>query len=207
MKLPAVSIIAAMTLKGVIGNKGTMPWRRIKRDMERFKKLTRGSAVVMGPKTYESIGKPLEGRLNIVITTNRRYEAPPGVFIAHDPQQALQIAAIREYPEFFAIGGAMVYASFLSLPEAEHLFLTHVNTDMKGDTRFPHWSKAEWRKAWEEKEWTQGEDDDYPTRFAEYRRVPTTKPVDPRLSWPHPHEHEWGTKAEGGIIAERPKAA
>ncbi len=203
MKLPAVSLIAAMTLKGVIGNEGTMPWQRIKRDMDRFRKLTAKSAVVMGPKTYESIGKPLPGRLNIIITTNRKYEAPPGVLIAHDPRQALELAAIREYPEFFAIGGATVYTSFLSLPQTEHLFLTHINSDMEGDTRFPHWNKDEWRKAWEEEEWTQGKDDDYPTRFAEFRRVPTAQRVDSRLSWPHPREHEWEKKCEGGKIATR----
>lgn len=172
MKLPVVSLICAMTLKGVIGNNGTMPWQ-LRRDMKRFKKLTTGSAVVMGPKTYASIGKPLPGRLNIIITTSRKYEAPPGVLVAHDSRQALELAAIRQYAEFFAIGGATVYTSFMSLPQTEHLFITHINSDIEGDTHFPHWNKDEWRKVWEEKEWVQEEGDDYPTRFAEFRRLPT----------------------------------
>lgn len=172
MKLPAVSLICAMTLRGVIGNNGTMPWH-IKRDMKRFKRLTNKSAVVMGPKTYESIGKPLEGRLNIIITTNRKFEAPSDVLIAHDPRQAVELAAIRGYAEFFAIGGATVYTSFLSLPQAEHLFITHINSDIEGDTHFPHWNSSEWHKVWEEKDWVQQEGDDYPTRFAEFRRIPT----------------------------------
>lgn len=182
MKLPAVSLICAMTLKGVIGNKGTMPWQ-LRRDMARFKKLTMGSAVVMGPRTFESIGKPLPGRLNIILTTNRKIQAPPNVLIAHDPKQALELAAIREYAEFFAIGGATVYTSFLSLPQAEHLFITHVNTDIEGDTRFPHWNKSEWHKVWEEKKWVQSDGDTYPTRFAEYRRTLEAQPADAKKNW------------------------
>jgi dihydrofolate reductase len=195
MKLPAVSIIGAMTLKGVIGNKGAMPWR-IKRDMERFKTLTANSAVVMGPKTYESIGRPLPGRLNIIITTNRTYEAPPGVLVAHDPRQALELAAIRGYAEFFAIGGATVYTSFLSLPQTEHLFITYIRSNMRGDTHFPHWNKSEWRKVWREEKWVKGEGDDFPTQFAEFRRVPKAEAPDTQRSWHYPHDRELPGKVE-----------
>ena len=173
MDLPAVSMIAAMTHKRrVIGNKGAMPWTRLRRDMVRFVKLTRNSAVVMGPKTYTSIGKPLKGRLNIIITTNHDYEAPKGVLVAHDPQQALELAAINHKREFFVIGGAMVYTSFL--PLAETVYITYVRSDKRGDTHFPRWNKKEWYQAWSEEKFHRGvykgKRDSFSTKFAEYRR-------------------------------------
>lgn len=169
MKMPPVSMIVAMTHPGgVIGNKSVMPWgvRDLPRDMARFKKLTHNSAVVMGPKTYESIGKPLENRLNIILTRNRKYQRPRGMLVAHDPGQALQLAANENYVEFFVIGGAMVYASFL--PAAERLYITYVGSSLEGDTTFPYWDKSVWNEVWIESKWRKGVKDRFPTRFAEY---------------------------------------
>jgi dihydrofolate reductase len=171
MKKPLISMIVAMTHQGgVIGNKGVMPWgvKDLPRDMARFKKLTMGNPVAMGPRTYDSIGQPLGDRLNIIVTKNRGYRAPKGVLVAHDPNQAIQLAAIRNYVEFFVIGGAMLYASFL--PFAERLFVTYVQSDCEGDTTFPYWDKGLWNEVWIEKKWRKGVKDRFFTRFAEYER-------------------------------------
>ena len=160
-----------MTLTGVIGNKGAMPWR-LRRDMKRFRKLTTPSAVVMGPKTYQSIGKPLRDRLNIVLTTNRDYKAGADLLVAHDARQALELAAIRNFYDFYVLGGATVYTSFL--PLAEHLFITYVKGEVEGDTYFPHWDRSEWHPVWEETEWKQEAGDTFPTRFAEFGRIVRT---------------------------------
>jgi dihydrofolate reductase len=162
-------MIVAMTPQGVIGNRGVMPWR-LPRDMARFKKFTtRGNtAVVMGPKTLESIGRPLNHRLNIVLTSQQDYQKP-GVLVAHDARQCLELAAIHGQREFFVIGGAMVYATFF--PLAAHLFVTYVLSEASGDTHFPHWNKAEWNEVYVEKKWRQGAADTHATRFAEYGRL------------------------------------
>jgi len=171
MKLPPVSIIAAMTVRGgVIGRDGRMPWS-LKSDLKRFQKLTTPSAMVMGPKTYKSIGRALPGRLSIVITTARKVEAPPGVEIAHDVSQALHIARRHDYAECFAIGGAAVYMHFM--PIAEKLYLTEIDADIEGDTRFPHWDTKQWHRITQNLEWKHHEGDEYPTRFVEYHRLPT----------------------------------
>jgi len=195
MKLAPVSIIAAVTAKGgVIGNNGIMPWK-LKSDLVRFRKLTTPSAVVMGPKTYASIGKPLPNRLNIVLTTNREYIPAPGVRVAHDVRQARDMAATateehdKGYPEFFAIGGAAVYTSFM--PIAEVLFITEVDADIKGDTHFPHWDKSEWHQVTQDPLWKQEDGDEYPTRFIEYHRLPKSTPPG-RMSWRHPSEEQLG---------------
>lgn len=184
MKFPEVSMICAMTPRGVIGNNGAMPWH-IPRDLRYFKKRTRQSAVVMGPKTLASISKPLKDRLNIVLTSNRSFKAE-GTVVAHDTRQALELAAIDGYPEFFVIGGAMVYTSFL--PLAQQIFITYVWSEVEGDTHFPHWNEDEWRlsnqdfgdKKWK---WRICPGDDFPTRFAHYRRIPPPLPPDAQINW------------------------
>jgi dihydrofolate reductase len=179
MKLPEVSMICAMTPRGVIGNNGTMPWH-IPRDLKYFAKRTRDSAVVMGPKTLASIGKPLKGRLNIVLTSNRRFNAD-GVVVAHDERQALELAAIGNYPEFFVIGGAMVYQSFMRM--AQQIFITFVWSEMTGDTHFPHWDRSEWKRVWIEKRWRIRQGDEYPSKFAHFRRIPPPLSADRQFSW------------------------
>nr|AIA13862.1 Dihydrofolate reductase [uncultured bacterium] len=189
MKLPHISMSCAMTECGVIGNKGKMPWRRLGRDLRRFRELTENTAVVMGPKTYASLPekyRPLPRRLNIILTTNQNYKAPEGVLIAHDPRQVLELAAIEGYVELFVIGGAMIYTSFL--PIAEHLFITYVKSRAKGDTHFPHWEKSRWREVWVESAYRKDKGDSYPTRFAEYRRMQKPLPQCNQVSWRHPDD-------------------
>ena len=167
MKLAPVTIVAAMTLNRVIGNQGTMPWS-IPSDMKRFKKLTTPGAVVMGPKTYASIGRPLPNRFNIVLTTKHNWEAP-GIYVAHTPREAREIAAINNQPEFYAIGGMTIYETFI--PLAEQMFITHINTEMEGDTFFPHFNESEWNKTRWKNTWRHEEGDPLPTMLEHYRRV------------------------------------
>jgi dihydrofolate reductase len=131
-------IIAALADNGVIGKGGALPWR-LPEDLARFKALTLGHTLIMGRKTFESIGKPLPGRTTVVITRRRDFAAA-GVTVAHDPEEAVSLAA---GPDAFVAGGADVYALFL--PLAERLYLTRVHGDYDGDTYFPPYDERAWK--------------------------------------------------------------
>ncbi len=141
-----VSLIAALDLEGTIGRSGELPWR-LPDDLRRFKRLTTGKPVVMGRKTYESIGRPLPKRTNIVLTGQAGYEAP-GCVVVHGVEDALDearlAAAGAPEPEVMIFGGAIVYALFL--PRADRFYLTRVDARVDGDTHFPLWDPAEWRE-------------------------------------------------------------
>lgn len=155
MKL-SIAIIVAMTPDRVIGVDGKLPWK-MPADVRRFKDTTMGCPVIMGRHTWESIGKPLRGRMNIVLTTRDDYEVP-GAHVARSTKQALELARrgiierlaasfespSEEVPEpvVMVIGGEAVYRTFL--PVAERIYLTMVDTDLPGDTFFPHIDVAEW---------------------------------------------------------------
>jgi len=126
------SIIVAASEAGVIGNRGGMPWR-LPADLRRFKSLTMGHALIVGRKTYASIGKPLPGRKMIVVT--RGATLPDGVVRADSMEAALQAAERLEREEVFIAGGAEIYA--LALPTADRLYLTRVEGDIIGDTVVP----------------------------------------------------------------------
>ncbi|MDB5225601.1 MAG: dhfrIII [Candidatus Adlerbacteria bacterium] len=167
MKLPSIIIVAAMTPKRVIGNNGTMPWKVLS-DLKRFKKITTPGAVVMGPKTFSSIGRPLPGRFNIVITTNRKWEHP-GVFTAHSAREALELAAVHGQHELYAIGGTSVYETFI--PLAEQMFITLIQTDVEGDTHFPHYYDSDWYGTRHNPDWKLEPGDPVPTKLMHYRRI------------------------------------
>jgi dihydrofolate reductase len=135
-----VSCIAAVAENGVIGRDNELPWR-LSADLKRFKKLTMGHHLIMGRKTYESIGGPLPGRTSIVITRNRDYQAAPGVLLAHSFEEALRRAEGEE--EVFVIGGASVYRE--GVARADRLYLTRVHADVSGDTLFPAVDLAAWK--------------------------------------------------------------
>ena len=122
----------------VIGINNTLPWR-LPADLKHFRQLTTGHAVIMGRRNYESIGKPLPERTNIVVTQNPHYQAP-GCVVVHSIDDALQRAA--NDPEIFIIGGAKIYAQ--TLDRADRLYLTLVHATVPGDTYFPEFNRAEW---------------------------------------------------------------
>lgn len=130
-------IIAAVSDNNVIGNRNALPWR-IPEDLARFKALTLGNTLVMGRKTFESIGRPLPGRTTLVLTRRADFAAP-GVLVAHDRAEAVSLA---QGPRAFVAGGADVYGLFL--PLATKLLITRVHAAYDGDTYFPKFDAGEW---------------------------------------------------------------
>jgi dihydrofolate reductase len=141
----AIVLVAAVADNGVIGRGNAMPWR-LSSDLKRFKALTIGKPVLMGRKTYLSIGKPLPGRTNIVVSRNAGFAAP-GILVASDLAAALTAArgdALRRgADEIAVIGGTDIFVQ--CLPLADRLEITHVHSRPDGDTYFPPIDEARWR--------------------------------------------------------------
>lgn len=133
-----VSLIAALAENRVIGRNNTLPWR-LPADLKRFRKLTTGHPVILGRKNYESIGRPLPERTNIVVTRDRDYRAPGCVVV--DSLDAAYTAA-GNVDEIFIIGGAELYAQ--TLARADRLYLTLVHAAVPGDTYFPKFDLGDW---------------------------------------------------------------
>lgn len=159
-----VSIIVAIAQNGTIGDKNSLLWH-IKEDMRFFRTTTSGHAVIMGRKTFESLGsKPLPKRTNIVITrADRSFD---GALTAHSLDEAVAMAAGDE--EIFVIGGAQIYAE--ALKGADRLYITRVYRDYEGDTAFPDINLSEWRLVAEERH-ERGEEYEYPFSFQTYDRA------------------------------------
>jgi len=138
---PHIALVAAMGRNRVIGLGNRLPWH-LPADMRHFRTLTLGKAILMGRKTYESIGKPLAGRTNIVVTQDRRFH-PAGVQVAHSIDEAL--ALTQDEREVMVIGGASFYGQLL--PRARRLYLTQIDHAFEGDAFFPAWEPADWREA------------------------------------------------------------
>jgi dihydrofolate reductase len=164
-----ISLVVAMADNGVIGRDNALPWRQSS-DLKRFKAMTMGKPVVMGRRCYASIGKPLPGRPNIVITRNRDFTAE-GVTVAHDYDAGIALAAEEAkrlgVDEICVIGGGEIYR--IAIETADLLHVTHVLAEIEGDTFFPAIDPEIWA-AGEAEELPAGEKDDYPTRFTTYRR-------------------------------------
>lgn len=136
-----VVIVAAVANNGVIGVDGGLPWR-IPDDMARFKRLTMGGALVMGRSTFESIGRPLPGRTNIVLTRRPDW-SHDGVEVAHSLDEAIAIASGRA-EDAYIVGGAEVYGEALDM--ADRMELTEVDRSPDGDTWFPDVDWKQWRE-------------------------------------------------------------
>jgi len=136
----SISIIVAMAKNRTIGVNNTLPWR-CPEDLKHFKTLTMGHHMIMGRKTFDSIGKPLPGRTTVVITRNPELKIE-GCIIAHSLQQALAACAGDE--EIFIVGGADLYAQ--ALPIADRLYLTEIQQSVEGDAHFPVFDTQEWRE-------------------------------------------------------------
>jgi dihydrofolate reductase len=127
------SIIVAVARNGVIGVANRLPWR-LPADLSRFKRLTMGHHIIMGRKTYESIGRPLPGRTTIVVTRTAGFDVP-GVDVARDLDEAFALAASRGDAEPFVCGGAQIYDQ--ALPRCDRVYLTVIERDFTGDAVFP----------------------------------------------------------------------
>lgn len=142
-----ISLIVALTDNRVIGRGNKMPWH-LPNDLKYFKRMTTGKPVLMGRKTFESIGKPLPGRTNIVITRQNDWQAS-GVQVVHNLDEGLELATrlslIDGSEEVMVIGGAQIYREVL--PQAHRLYLTQIHTHIDGDAFFPEISEDQWREA------------------------------------------------------------
>ena len=136
---PLVSIIVAMDRNRLIGSDGRLPWH-LPADLRHFKQTTLGKPVVMGRKTYESIGKPLPDRTNIVVTRDDNYQAP-GCITSSSLDQAIQSAGNLE--ELMIIGGADLYRQ--AFPRATRLYLTRIDAEFEGDAWFPDFDGNQWK--------------------------------------------------------------
>ena len=139
-----IAMIAGVAENGVIGSDQTIPWR-VPSDMAFFKKTTMGKPIVMGRKQFETVGKPLPGRTNIVITRQRDYQ-PEGVLVFHDVETALaeagKIAEADGVDEIMIIGGGELYAQLMA--RADRLYITHIDLSPSGDVRFPAIAPEQW---------------------------------------------------------------
>lgn len=137
-----LSLIVAVTDNDVIGNKGAIPWS-MPADMAYFKQTTMDHSVIMGRKTYESIGRALPGRYNVVITRQKGYRAARGCVVVHSLAEALSLPKVKTDPEPFVIGGSEIYNQ--ALPLADRIYLTQIHTEMEGDTLFK-FDQSQWQE-------------------------------------------------------------
>ena len=135
-----ISVIVAVAQNGVIGGGNTLLWH-ISEDLRRFKSITMGHPVIMGRRTFESVGRPLPGRANVVVSRREDY-TPEGVTVVRSLEEAFALFPQEE--EIFVTGGGQIYAQ--AMPLADKLYLTTVEKDYDGDTRFPDWNRDEWRQ-------------------------------------------------------------
>jgi dihydrofolate reductase len=138
---PRISIICALAQNRTIGINNSLPWR-LSEDLKYFRSLTLGHHILMGRKTYESIGKPLPGRITVIITRGN-FPAPEGVEIAHSLNEAIEICGDDE--EIFFVGGAELYGQ--ALPLADRLYLTEIQAEVVGDAWFPEFDRTRWRES------------------------------------------------------------
>ncbi|HQR57478.1 MAG TPA: dihydrofolate reductase [Burkholderiaceae bacterium] len=141
MTPPRLTLIVARARNGVIGKDNAMPWK-IPGEQAYFKRVTMGHPIIMGRKTWESIGRPLPGRRSIVVTRNPGFDAPGAVVVS---SLDAALAACAGATEAFVIGGAELYR--LALPRADRLLITEIDFDFDGDTTFPAPDPAHWREA------------------------------------------------------------
>ena len=135
-----ISIIAAMSRNRVIGINNTLPWH-LPADLKHFKSITMGKAIVMGRKTFESIGRPLPGRTNIIITRNTGFQAE-GCTVVHSIEDALDFSVKQD--EIMIIGGASFYEQIL--PQTDRIYLTLIDEKFEGDALFPKYNQSDWQE-------------------------------------------------------------
>lgn len=153
-----VSIIVAVDKNWLIGRRGGLPWR-LPADLRHFKSVTTGHTVIMGRKTYESIGKPLPNRFNIVITKQKGMTIP-GCEVVDSAEEALRLSP--EKREIFVIGGAEIYSRFL--PLVDKIYLTRIDHSFEGDIFFPEINMSEWKEI-EREDMKPDEKNPYPYSF------------------------------------------
>lgn len=162
--MPSLSLVVAVARNGVIGRDNGLAWR-LRSDLRRFRALTLGKPILMGRKTFASLGKALPGRLNIVLTRDAGFSAPDTV-AAHGWEAALTAAG--EAPELMIVGGAEIYR--LAMPQARRIHLTEVDAAPDGDTLFPAFDRAAYRETFRQAH-PAAEQDEHPFSFVDLERL------------------------------------
>lgn len=161
-----ISFLLAMDRNGLIGKENDLPWH-LPADLKYFKQVTMGHTIIMGRKTYESIGKPLPGRKNVILTHNNRLHVE-GCVVVHSVSEALE--QTKSDGEIFVIGGANVFKAFYDV--ADRLYITEIHHEFEGDTYFTEMNMNEWQCISS----TEGQLDEknrYPHTFIVYKRIPS----------------------------------
>jgi dihydrofolate reductase len=159
-----ISLIVAVARNGIIGRDGDLPWH-LPTDLKRFKALTMGHHLVVGRKTWEEVGRPLPGRVMVVVTRDPEYR-PEGVIVVHSVEQALEVACGDD--EVFIAGGGEVYRQ--ALPLVDRMYVTRIHAEVAGDTTFPEVDPADWRLV-ETEDYEADERHEYPFSFEVYDRI------------------------------------
>lgn len=186
-----LSLIVAMTRRGVIGRAGRLPWR-LPADLAHFRARTWGHSVILGRRTFASLRRPLVGRRLVVLSRDPQFAPPDQVIQATSWEEALDLA-LRSDPEPLVIGGAEVYR--LALPAAERMLVTWVEADLPGDVFFPPWDRSQWR-LWEARRLAADRKNACDYTFCEYRRL-----------WPAEEERADGPFGGSGIAEPQPETA
>lgn len=161
-----VSIIAIVAANDVIGRGNQLPWH-MPADLKRFKQLTMGHHLIMGRKTYQSLGKPLPGRINVVVTRNLDF-TPDGVAVARSVDEAISKAEAAGDDEIFIGGGADIYAQ--TLHRADRMYITRLHGEPEGDTFFPEFDDVNEWKLVDAEHFEADERNEYPYSFLTYER-------------------------------------
>lgn len=161
MNKPIISLVCAMAKNRVIGKDNKMPWH-LPADLKHFKSVTMSKPIVMGRKTFESIGRPLPGRQNVVISRNTDYIAE-GCDVVHSVDSAIKL--LTNQPEVMIIGGGFLYSQMIG--QADKLFLTFIDLDVEGDTQFPEFEQLDLTEISSQK-YPSDEKNKYSYRFVEY---------------------------------------
>jgi dihydrofolate reductase len=163
-----LSFIAAVSENNAIGKHNSLPWH-LPEDLKFFKKTTMGKPVIMGRKTFESLGRPLPGRLNIVLSGNKDLKLPDGVLVYDDVNLALERLQSENTEEGFIIGGGKIFET--TMPFADRMYITRVNTIIPdADTFFPDIDHTHWKMVWEENHSADNQHK-YDYTFQQYERV------------------------------------
>jgi len=158
-----IALIVATDQQGLIGKDNDLPWH-LSADLQYFRKVTMGKPIIMGRNTHQSIGRPLPGRQNIIVSKNRSYKAD-GCTVVHSTDEALLV--VSDADEVMVMGGASLYTQLL--PQADRLYLTLVYADLEGDTWFPEWSSEQWQQLSRE-DHPADDKNEYPYSFIVYER-------------------------------------
>lgn len=161
-----IALLVAMDRNRVIGLKGDMPWH-LPKDLAFFKQKTTGHTIVMGRKTFESIGRTLPNRRNIVLSSQEQTSFPAGVEVIHDLAELQQLQAEHPDEELFVIGGGRIFEQ--TLPKADRMYITYIDEAFQGDTYFPEFTASDW-KLTSEKQGETNESNPYKYYFRQYDR-------------------------------------